>query len=285
MSQDEKGNDLLKQAEKRLKAFSLFGSGSKYEDAADLFAKAANVFKAGKNWKAAGDAFTRQAEMFTKTGSKHEAASAYTDAASCFKKVSVNDAVNCLKQAVDIFIDMGSWTQAAKFQKEIGELYESEEQLENAIDAFQVAADYYSGEDQMSAANQCLLKIAQYSAQLENYKKAIQVYEQVAKQALDNNLLKWSAKDYFFRAGLCHLASGELEAAKRAVERYEQMDMGFSGTREQELLNHLAEAVEQRDLEEFTNRVYDYDQISKLDAWKTTILLRIKEGMTKDTVL
>lgn len=30
-----------------------------------------------------------------------------------------------------------------------------------------------------SSANKCLLKVAQYSAQMENYEKAIEIYEQV----------------------------------------------------------------------------------------------------------
>ena len=35
-------------------------------------------------------------------------------------------------------------------------------------------------------------------------------YESVASASLDVALLKWSVKDYFFQAGLCHLASGAL---------------------------------------------------------------------------
>ena len=42
-----KGADLVARADKRLKAFSLFG-GSKYEDAADLLEKAGNQFKLAK---------------------------------------------------------------------------------------------------------------------------------------------------------------------------------------------------------------------------------------------
>jgi len=33
----------------------------------------------------------------------------------------------------------------------------------------------------VSAANKCLLKVAQYAAQMEQYEKAIDIYEQVNK--------------------------------------------------------------------------------------------------------
>lgn len=41
----------------------------------------------------------------------------------------------------------------------------------------------------------------------------------------------------------------------------------------------LAEAVEQGDQEVFAEKLFQYDQLSKLDKWKTTLLLRIKEGI------
>lgn len=41
-----------------------------------------------------------------------------------------------------------------------------------------------------------------------DYSKAIGYYEKVGKVSIDNNLMKWSVKDYFFKAGICHLAAG-----------------------------------------------------------------------------
>jgi alpha-soluble NSF attachment protein len=83
-----------------------------------------------------------------------------------------------------------------------------------------------TGEESNSSANKCLLKVAQYAAQLENYQKAIQIYEQVASASLDNSLLKYSAKEYFFRAALCHLCI-DLLNAQHAVQQYENMYPAF----------------------------------------------------------
>ena len=49
-----------------------------------------------------------------------------------------------------------------------------------AIVNYEQAADYYRGEESNSSANKCLLKVAQYQAQLEHYDKAIEIYEQVS---------------------------------------------------------------------------------------------------------
>lgn len=58
-----------------------------------------------------------------------------------------------------------------------------------------------------SAANGCLLKVAEMSAKLSNYERAIGIYEEVGKKSLDNNLTKWSVKDYLFRGMLCRLCT------------------------------------------------------------------------------
>ena len=52
----------------------------------------------------------------------------------------------------------------------------------------------YEGEEQTSTANTCKLKVAQFSAKLECYVKAIELFEAVALASLDNNLLKYSVK-------------------------------------------------------------------------------------------
>ena len=38
---------------------------------------------------------------------------------------------------------------------------------------------WLQGEESNSSANKCMLKVALYAAQLENYERAIQIYEQV----------------------------------------------------------------------------------------------------------
>ena len=200
--QEAKAYDLVAQAEKKLKSW-LNLSGNKHDDAAELYGKAANLFKVAKNWSEAGKCFEQVAQMHLKLKSAHEAATAYSDAANCYKKTDTTHAVLLYKEAVAVQIDLGRFTQAAKMQKEIGELCEAESDVPSAIEAFQAAADYYQGEESTSAANQCLLKVAGFCAQTSDYKRAIEIYEQVTMASLENTLLKWSVKDYLLRAGIC----------------------------------------------------------------------------------
>lgn len=47
----------------------------------------------------------------------------------------------------------------------------------------------------------------QYAAQLEDYKKAIKIFEEVATWEADHPTLKYAAKNHFFQALLCYLCT------------------------------------------------------------------------------
>lgn len=90
------------------------------------------------------------------------------------------EAVGALLKAIEFYTDMGRFNMAAKHHQTIAEIYETElADLERAINHYELAADFFKGEESNSSANKCLLKVAQYAAQLENFTKAIQIYEQV----------------------------------------------------------------------------------------------------------
>ncbi|KAE7996525.1 hypothetical protein FH972_001240 [Carpinus fangiana] len=272
-----RAEEFEKKAEKKLSGWGLFGS--KYEDAADLFDKAANSFKLGKSWEKAGATYIKLANCHLKLESKHEAAQAYVDAAHCYKKASVNEAISCLDQAVNLFCDIGRLSMAARYFKEIAELYESEHNIEQAIVYYEKSADFFQNEEVTTSANQCKQKVAQFAAQVEQYPKSIEIYEEIARQSMNNNLLKYGVKGHLLNAGICQLCKSDVVAISNALERYQELDPTFSGTREYRFLADIAAAVDEEDVVKFTDVVKEFDSMTPLDSWKTTLLLRVKEKL------
>ncbi|CAI9091810.1 OLC1v1026929C1 [Oldenlandia corymbosa var. corymbosa] len=272
-----RAEDFEKKAEKKLSGWAIFGS--KYEDAAELFDKAANSYKLGKSWDQAGAAYVKLANCYLKSDSRHEAANAYADAAHCYKKTNIRESISCLEQAVNMFMDIGRLNMSARYYKEIAELYEQDQDLEKAIVYYEKAADLFQSEDVNTTANQCRQKIAQFASQLEQYPKAIEIYEDIARQSLNNALLKYGVKGHLLNAGICQLCKGDVVAIHNALERYQELDPTFSGTREYKLLADLATAIDEEDIAKFTDAVKEYDSMTQLDAWKTTLLLRVKEAL------
>ncbi|XP_073032743.1 alpha-soluble NSF attachment protein-like [Primulina eburnea] len=272
-----RAEEFEKKAEKKVGGWAFFGS--KQEDAADLFDKAANAYKLGKSWDQAGAVYIKLANCYLKLDSKHEAANAYADAAHCYKKTNSKESIQCLQQSVNLFLDIGRLNMSARYYKEIAELYEQEENLEQAIVYYERAADLFQSEEVSTSANQCRQKIAQFAAQLEQYQKAIEIYEDIGRQSLNNNLLKYGVKGHLLNAGICQLCKGDVVAINNALERYQDLDPTFSGTREYRLLEDLAAALDEEDVEKFTGAIKEFDSMTRLDAWKTTLLLRVKEAL------
>lgn len=128
-------------------------------------------------------------------------------------------------------------------------------------------------------ANKLWLKTADLAALEEDYYKAIENYEKVAQASINNNLMKYSVKEYFLKAGICHMATKDMVATQRALDKYREMDPSFPSQREHQLLVDLVQAMEAGDQEMYTEKLFAYDQMSKLDKWKTAILLRIKNSI------
>lgn len=70
--------------------------------------------------------------------------------------------------------------------------------------------------------------------------------------------------------------------ARRNLQRYGTQDVTFPSTREAKFLESLVEAVDQGDTEAYTAAVVEFDKITKLDNWKTSILLKIKRGIQEE---
>jgi alpha-soluble NSF attachment protein len=71
----------------------------------------------------------------------------------------------------------------------------------------------------------------------------------------------------------------DIITAKRNMGNYSTKDVAFPSTREAKFINALFDAIEAGDPEMFTSAVVQWDQVTKLDNWKTSILLKIKRGM------
>ncbi|KAM0015578.1 putative NSF attachment protein [Helianthus debilis subsp. tardiflorus] len=129
--------------------------------------------------------------------------------------------------------------------------------LEQAIAYYDKAADLFQGEEV------CKQKIAQFSAQLEQYQKAIEIYDEIARQSINNNLLKYGVRGHLLNAGICQLCKGDV-AITNALERYQELDPAFSGTREYKLLADMAAAMDKEDVAKFTDAVKEFDSMTKL---------------------
>jgi alpha-soluble NSF attachment protein len=82
----------------------------------------------------------------------------------------------------------------------------------------------------------------------------IRCYEKIGFKYLTQTV-KSSAKDFFFKAGLCYLANADLVGAKRALDKYSLEDPSWDTSRQAKFLNSLWAACEAKDNNMFTKIV------------------------------
>ncbi|KAL5375478.1 hypothetical protein DPSP01_011176 [Paraphaeosphaeria sporulosa] len=303
---------LLRQAEQSLSkaggGFSFFGGRQeKYEAAADQFIAAANAFRMQKMGKEAGEAFEKAAQVQKQNlNEPDDEANTLTEAFKAYRKDDPEAAARCLDRAIAHYCSKGNFRRAATHKQNLGELFEVElGDNARAAAAYEEAAGWYESDNaevnnpsplmtlfpapqsisninisKQALSNKLWLKTADLVAlEGKDYYHAISLYEKVAKSSINNNLMRWSVKEYLLKAGICQLCTGDEVGAATAFERYRELDPSFTQQREHQLLVDLLQAVKDGDQEVFADKLFQYDQLSKLDKWKTTLLLRIKSAV------
>ncbi|GJM95797.1 hypothetical protein PR202_ga12575 [Eleusine coracana subsp. coracana] len=213
---ETRGDDLEKKAEKKLSGWGFFGN--KHEDAADLLDKAGNFFKLAKNCEAAA------------------------------LPIPPSYTAEALNNAVNLFLETGRLNMAARYSKDIGEIYQQEQDLENAAVYLNRAADLFDSEGQSSQANSMTQKIAEIYAQLEKYQEVTELFEELARKSCNNNLLKYSVRGILLNAGICQLCRGDPVAVNNSLERYQD----------------LAASMDEGDVSKFTDAIKEFDSMTRL---------------------
>lgn len=194
------------------------------------------------------------------------------------------EAARVLQKAISYYTTTGNFRRAATHQQNLAELYEQfykPPDNAKALAAYETAANWFESDNAGALANKLYLKVAEISALEGDYPRAVEQFERVAKSSIDSNLMKWSVKEYFLKAGICRLAVGDNIATRRALQQYKEMDNSFASQRECMLLTDLVQCQEDGEPDQFSEKLYLYDQLSPLDKWKTAILVKVKEGIAK----
>lgn len=279
---EAKAIELRSQATKKVakKSFleALFGGSSdRIEKAIEYYQKAGNMFKLAKNWLEAGTAYVDAADLYISINEHHNAANLFVNAAQCWKRIDQKKAVECFLKAIEIYTEMGRFPVAARYYQMIAEMMEENEDSRQAVKYYEQAADYYQSENHVINSNKCLTKVAEHAAISEEYSKAIEIFQRIAEFNLTTTMLKYSAKDYFFRAALCHLCADDgCNNVGNILNDYAKMCPDFNDSREYEFIIHLGKCLETCDEESFTKNTEMYDCFTRLHPWQVTMLLRIK---------
>jgi len=275
---------LVTQAEKRLKSISILNP-TKFQDAVELYEQAASQYKLTKHWIQTAECFVRCAEICEKN-KLDDACNHYANAGKAYKHVNVQQSIKMLTISVQLHQEAGRFSAAGKLCKEIASLHQKQMNNVGVVDALTKASEFYLAEDAITHANQCLLQVADLYAESDQYEKAFRLNETITKSSIDNEQTagKWLVKDYLYKALLCQfvLLSSEyanIDHLQSKFEEYKDLVPSLDGSRECKFVEQLYQAFVDDDIEAFTNIIYKYNEIYKLDDFSTRLLYQIKMNL------
>jgi alpha-soluble NSF attachment protein len=189
-----------------------------------------------------------------------------------------------MELAITSYTERGRLGQVARLLKDIAEIFEKSREIGQAIDYYQRAADAAEADNKKQDKLKSLLKIATLCSSGEggeecDFHKAAEIFEGMGHEGMESKLGAYAAKGYFFQAALCLMASGDNVAAGKKLASFKQADFNFPSSRECLFVEQLLEAMENFNAEDFAQACADFDRITPLDPWKTSVLVKIKRHL------
>ncbi|OBA28237.1 TPR-like protein [Hanseniaspora valbyensis NRRL Y-1626] len=289
---------LIQQAQEKSKPVTGFfwkiisSPEDQYEEAIDLYIQAAKIYRLGsgsskQDYSKAAFCYIQAADVcLDLLQNFNEAAVNFIEGYKLYKMdQEFSSAIEALKKGIECFtVKMGQFRRAANYQFELGEVLELQLQdYKEAAKVYKMAGDWYLQDNALQLSNKCYLKYADLlslqSKGNQDLFDAIKTYQTLIENNLAKNTNTWSLKDYYLKIGLLQLLLTDNVAAERTLNEAKQKLSDDKDCKEFQLLAKLIECYQEQDLDLMSQTLMQFDKFQKLDNWKTTILLKIKESM------
>lgn len=134
-----------------------------------------------------------------------------------------------------------------------------------------------------------MIKCAHLYSDMNNYEKAVLMYEEGAKWCLEKNVNKHAVKDYLSRGLLCKLWLSIIKydntmIVENAYENYQKIIPSFAHTPISELIQNIIKTFKYNDPEKFSTLCRNYENQYKMDIWTAQLLLQIKNNIEKEGI-
>jgi len=235
----------------------------------ELISESAELFKIARKYDDAILAYMEAAKLKIQQEDS-DAPTSYLSAA-LMAKLAGRDNTAYIESAVDMYIRSGRTLQAGRQMMNIATDYDNAESIDSAIIYYTKAIDLFQLADSASDVRKATIKLAH----LVEPDKAMVLFEKVADDMI-NGISKYSAKEYYFKACLCRLLVDQHDTTI-CLNRYQQSFSGFYDSREARFVGELCKAIENSSIDDFISAVTEFDKVSPLDKWYTSILCKIKK--------
>jgi len=191
-----------------------------------------------------------------------------------------NECIDAIVLAIKYYEDEGNFSQAARNHEKVGEVFESNGNLEKAIEHLLAAIDYFEGESQDSFATKCYEKLAKIYVRQGEYIKAYDFFRKLASfSSGGGNLRRYSINSYLLNAGLCVICTGDEVKLKTETESISLEYFDFKDTDENKCLMAIVEALTNNNLNDLDNVISENSSLFQSDPFSLSLLDIMKKSI------
>lgn len=296
-----KGDTFVKKAEEHLNSWNFFKSSSeKNEKATDYYEKAANAYKMESDFEKAGACFEKAAKLSLKSSSElkdMDAARLYEEGARMYVNGNQNE------KAKELFVEAGE--ALIRGGKRAGGAFENAfvnaSDMNEKRELFQRAIKCHRESGSKVGATMLLTKMAVMEVEAMAFDRALELFDQLGRDALEDSVTRTGAFRILFRALLANLAqlgghqqpnpvllppSEILVQLRKRFEVYQALDTQFNKKcREHMLITELLAALEARDEDAYDAAVKSFRKVCVVEASDQLMLQEGKGGLSLGTAI
>ncbi len=211
MSDLQQANQLMERARKKIQAVGCgcFGGSydSKASSAISMFSKAIIIFQRESQYSSAGICFEEIASIKERLG--EDPYEEYQEAAYCYSFVDKKKSSEIMQKCCKSYELKGQFNKSGDVFEKMAQYYEEEKNYENAAALYEKAANNYAlvSSGYKSKEKNCRLKSYDITTihNVGNWKEAAEGYSNIGKSYLLEPMLKYNAKELFFKVVCLYL--------------------------------------------------------------------------------
>lgn len=259
-------------------------TGLRLDESAEIFVRSGNLYKAESQIENAMKSYDRAVDCYMKLHDNFNAANVKEMMAKIMARTQPEIAAEILCDASKLIIGE-SLSKAANYLRQAAELYDKNCNNEMALQCYNKTLEYCDIENIPNQTRKILTRVAEIYAEAEKYDDAIHTYDRLIKECAENNLLRFSIKDYCHMALLCIACKNDVIGVEKKLMEYCQLDTAFENSYYYKFINDILAAWNDNDLDKFTQIVFEFDNLHKLERLSVTLLLRIKKCITVEQLI
>lgn len=286
----DRANQFYDKARKKLSndGCGCFGESlsAKSESAISLYSKACIIYQREMKYENAAMCFEEVASIKERQG--EDAYSEYQEAAYYYSFSNFEKTKELAQKCCRNYEDKGQFHKSGDVYENLAKHFEKEKDYKSAVGLYDKAAKSYSLmlSGYKSKEKSCLLKSFDLSCihEIGDWRDISEGYTLIGKEYLIEPMLKYSAKELFFKVVCLYLLNDDYIQARAILNDFKGQDPSFDGSSEYVFLEKSIEAfrIKGKEIYEDAFKYYKSTNSNGYDEWKKTILNRIYKKLIGD---